>query len=743
MPISIRSRLLLLVISALLPAIAGALWVIANTFEAERRAMERGLRDSAAALSMVVERELTQRAAIARALSTSAMLDDAPSVTPGQLAYFDRQARMAMQGLAGWVEIRSADGLLFSTRPAGPFKSSAPESSPTELAQTAFVTPLEPDPGHRGWHAAVVQPVVRGERTVANLAVTILPSELQRIVDQQQLPQGWLTTVMDGRGVVVARSSGGAAFVGRSATPEMRQALSSRTEGRFEAMSLDGAEVAGYFNTSPQGWTFFTAMPQSEFGGHVPAAVLQLLAGGAVLLLLTVGGAIWISRRITDPVDALAQMAARMHAGQPVQAQPSGVAEFDKVGDAIAEAARSMHGAHAELERRVEEAIARTRDAEQRVSQSQRVEALGRLTGGVAHDVNNLLGVISNSAYLIERHTQHQPELQGPLAATMRAVDAGRRLSQHLLRFAGRHATRPERIDLALALPEMRELLSIVLGKRIVVEVKVAPGTSRIVVDAGELELALINLALNARDALQQPGPQGAHVWLEAANAGPAELAELAPGPYVMITFTDDGKGLDDATASRAFEPFFTTKPAGLGSGLGLSQVHGFCTEAGGRASIASTPGLGTTVSLLLPADEMQAVAPTPAAPAGRSAQPDLAGMRVLLVEDNESLGDVTAALLGSYGCSVRLARSAEQALAFIDDGDDFDAVLSDIVMPGGMDGIALGQTLKARQPELPVVLISGYSSERVPRDQFTVLHKPCSPQDLVGALRAAAAPRA
>jgi CheY-like chemotaxis protein len=296
-------------------------------------------------------------------------------------------------------------------------------------------------------------------------------------------------------------------------------------------------------------------------------------------------------------------------------------------------------------------------------------------------------------------------------------------------------------MNLALALPEMRELLAIVLGKRIAVEVEVAPGTSSIVVDAGELELALINLALNARDALQRPGPEGAHVWLEASNADPNDLGELPAGPYVLISFTDDGKGLDEATASRAFEPFFTTKPAGLGSGLGLSQVLGFCTEAGGSARIASTPGLGTTVSLLLPAQAAGDGAASGARLPGTAAPGDLAGLRVLVVEDNESLGDVTAALLGSYGCQVKLARSAEQALGIIDEGAGFDAVLSDIVMPGGMDGIALGQALKARFPDLPVVLISGYSNERVPREHFPVLHKPCTPQDLVDAIRAAVAP--
>jgi signal transduction histidine kinase len=744
MPISIRSRLLLLVMSVLLPAMAGALWVLASTFHAEHRTLEQGLRDSAGALSMVVDRELSQREAIARLLAMSDTLEGGEPPNRAQLIHFERQARHAMQGLSGWVELRSPEGLLLSTRqPAGEPADAGAGDALFALSDTPQVRPLELPPGGDGrWRAAVIQPVQHGGRTVLNVAVTLLPGELQRIIDQQRLPPSSVATVLDPHGRVVARFPGGPAYVGRVANNELLSQMASGREGLVEANTLDGVPVIGYYSTSPQGWSFITALPRGELAGRVPTAVMQLLAGGSVLLALAVGGSLWVSRRIVEPVYALEQMAERMQAGEAVQPRSSGVDEFDKVGAAIAQAARAMHDAHTELERRVAEAIARTREAEQRASQSQRVEALGRLTGGVAHDVNNLLGVISNSAYLIERRTHDRPELQGPLQATMRAVESGRRLSQHLLRFAGRHATRPERLNLALALPEMRELLAIVLGKRIAIEVEVAPGTHGVVADAGELELALINLALNSRDALQHPGPEGAHVWLEASNAPPDDVRELPPGPYVLITFTDDGKGLDEATASRVFEPFFTTKPTGLGSGLGLSQVHGFCTEAGGSARITSTPGLGTTVSLLLPAETSGAGLPPGTRAGGMPAPGDLAGLRVLVVEDNESLGDVTAALLGSYGCQVKLARSAEQALALFDEGADFDAVLSDIVMPGGMDGIALGQALKARLPDLPVVLISGYSSERVPRDSFTVLHKPCTPQDLVGAIRDAVAPQ-
>ncbi|HJV71325.1 sensor histidine kinase [Ideonella sp.] len=301
-----------------------------------------------------------------------------------------------------------------------------------------------------------------------------------------------------------------------------------------------------------------------------PPGASPWFAGGVLLLLgLAIGGALGLSRAVARDIN---------------------------------DDENTQREARAELERRLEAATLRSREAEQRALHGQRFEALGRLTGAVAHDMNNLLGVISNSAYLIERHGQQQPELQAPLAATMRAVEAGRRLSQHLQRFANRHAGRAERIDLASSLPEMGELLAVVLGKRIAIEVEVAPGTGAIVADPGGLELALINLALNARDALQAAAPEGAHVRLAAGNAGPGELDGLPPGPGVLIRFSDDGQGIDEHAAARAFDPFFTTRPAGQASGLGLAQVQAFCAGAGGRARISGAPGRGTTVSLILPA---------------------------------------------------------------------------------------------------------------------------------------------
>jgi CheY-like chemotaxis protein len=252
-----------------------------------------------------------------------------------------------------------------------------------------------------------------------------------------------------------------------------------------------------------------------------------------------------------------------------------------------------------------------------------------------------------------------------------------------------------------------------------------------VTVDAGELELALINLALNARDAM----PTGGRVWLNARNAEEPEVTGLMPRPYVFITLTDEGTGIGADLADRVFEPFFTTKPTGKGTGLGLSQVHGFCAQAGGMARLASTPGLGTSVTMVLPAADTDAMAPdlTQAAPQG-----SIAGARVLLVEDNEQLGQVTAALLHDHGCTVHHAHDPEEALRVLATQAEFDVMLTDVVMPGTMDGVHLARLLKGLRPNLPAVLISGYSAALAQASDFVVLHKPCSREDLLAALHQA-----
>ena len=776
MPLPIRSRLLVLVLSVMLPGIIAALWVSWRTWSDEQEATVRHMRDSTRALSMVVDKELARRAGIARVLSLSQILDSAPQVPQDDLAMLELQSRRAMQGLSGWVELNAPGRTLFSTRlasgrvpdtplapaaaasapglavtgPAAVAAAPAPLELPTTAAsrpvlvreavpliEQAVIGDLGPDPATGQLRAQIVQPIERGGHVWLNMSISVLPQEMQQIIDAQRLPPDWTATIMDGRGTVVARHPGGISYAGRPGTDDLRRLIATREEARFDSVNLDGKPVVGYFTKSPQGWTVVTAVPRdSGMGGLGGRTALQPIAIGALLLVLVgMFGALWISRRISGPIHALSAIASELRSGEPVRAPKTGMLECDEVALALADASVAIRQGRSELEDRVNEAIDRTREAEQLSSRSQRTAALGRLTGGVAHDFNNLLGVISNSAHLIQR-SPHAESLAMPLGAIMRSVDVGSRLTQHLLRVAGRQPVHPQVVDLRSTLGEMNELLATVLGKRMQLTMTMAPDLPSVRVDPSELELALINIALNARDATNGMG----EITLEAGRAAPGDVQDLAPGEYVAISVSDRGPGIPEDLLVRVFEPFFTTKPVGKGTGLGLSQVLGFCVQAGGTARIASQLGAGTTVTLLLPA---RSSASASSGARDEVAQPEaranaLAGARVLLVEDNEELNRVTASLLRSFSCQVLTAKDADEALQLFGSGAAVDVVLSDVVMPGSMDGQALARELRKRRPGLPVVLISGYSEALTAESSFIVLRKPASPSQILEALRRA-----
>ncbi|MFG6465704.1 ATP-binding protein [Roseateles sp. BYS87W] len=739
MPVTIRSRLLLLVLSALLPCMLGVAWLIGSTYEAERVAHSRTLRDTSRALSMLVDGELQRRAAIAHVLAQSPELDGSLPLDAERRLGFDQLARRAMQGLEGWVELRAPGEVLISTRQPEGQTTSTP--GPAQLQAQPVMLPLGLDPRWEA-HAAWVEPVMRQDRLAYNIVVTVKPAELQRIVDAMAPPPGWFGTVLDATGHLVARRPGGAQFVGRLATPVILERLKQAREGEFESISLDGMQTVGYFSTSATGWTYVSAMPRAAYAGRMPQAVQRLVVGALALLALALLGAMWVARRIETPVRALEGLAQDLQAARPVQAQATGLVEADGVAVALADAGRSLAQARDELERSVAEAVARTRQVEQRVAQEQRVMALGRLTGGVAHEFNNLLGIISNSRHLIARQAAGST-LERALGAIQRSVDRGSQLTQHLLRFSGQHPALAQAVQLDRYLPEVQGLMRSVLSRTIDIRVEVTPDLPAVQVDASELDLALVNLALNAHDAL----PDGGALHLLARLATADEAADLAPGTYVLLAVSDDGRGLDAAQVEHAFEPFFTTKQVGQGTGLGLSQVHGFATQAGGTARLASTPGLGTTVSLLLPVvppaaspvHSASAVHLHDGAAAGTGPIETLNGTHVLLVEDDASLAEVTAALLSAHGARVHRAAGADQALEQMERLPQVDVVLTDVVMPGRLDGVALARQLRAQHPALAVVLISGFNLADVSPGEFTQLRKPCAPHDLLAALRVAA----
>ena len=360
----------------------------------------------------------------------------------------------------------------------------------------------------------------------------------------------------------------------------------------------------------------------------------------------------------------------------------------------LAERAGALVRANAELKVQVGE---RTK-AEDQLRQAHKMQALGQLTGGIAHDFNNLLTVIQGSADMLRRPALAEDKRLRYADAVVQAAARAAALTGQLLAFARRQPLRPEVIEANELIRGMTDLLDRTLGERIEVRTNLAADACAVEADRAQLESALLNIAVNARDAM----PDGGLLTIRTAIVG-----EVRAGRMIALSVSDSGVGMDEDTLARAFEPFFTTKATGKGTGLGLSQVYGFASQSGGEVHIDSAPGEGTTVTLRLPCSG--------AAHSGRRGE-EYAGPekrrsgRILLVEDNEEVGEFAETLLGELGHEVIRVRSGEAALrAALDSA--FDAVFTDVVMPG-MSGLELAEQLAELRPELPVILTTGYSDE-------------------------------
>ncbi|WP_426954478.1 MASE4 domain-containing protein [Muricoccus radiodurans] len=405
------------------------------------------------------------------------------------------------------------------------------------------------------------------------------------------------------------------------------------------------------------------------------------------------------------------------------------------------------------LRARAEAAAEEVARAEAALRQAQRMEAVGQLTGGIAHDFNNILMVVGSGLEMIRRRPGDEARVVRSAEAGLEAVARGARLTRQLLTFARRKDLRPETVNPNALLLDFEPLLRRAVGEAARLDLDLHPGLNPASLDRSEFEAAVLNLVVNARDAV---GPGGRiavtsrNATRTAEEAGADPPGESLPaGGYAVITVADNGPGMDEATLARAFEPFFTTKEFGRGSGLGLAQVYGFARAAGGIARLRSRPGAGTTVELWLPwsASETPAAAAPARGPAA-ALRRATAGETVLAVEDEPAVLAAAVESLADLGYHVLPARDAAEALEHLRGEERVDVLFSDVVMPGGMNGVQLAVEARRLRPGLRVVLTSGYTNEAlagqhgVPAD-VPVLAKPYRREDLVRLLAPQAAMRA
>ncbi len=375
--------------------------------------------------------------------------------------------------------------------------------------------------------------------------------------------------------------------------------------------------------------------------------------------------------------------------------------------------------------------------SEEALNHAQRLESVGQLTGGIAHDFNNLLTIIQGNLQVLEE----LPELAGHawgqhlVDAATRATKRGAELTGKLLAFSRRQVLQPKPVDVGVLLNSLADMLRRTLDQRIRIDVEVAPACPPVLADPGQLESALLNIAINARDAMPDGGSLRFRV--ERCAELPSEIRIDGDGGFVAISITDTGTGMPEEVKERAFEPFFTTKEAGRGTGLGLSTVYGFVKQSKGTIAIDSVPGKGTTLTLYIPQPLTSEVLAT--ATAGAS-QVVAQGLKVLLVEDESEVRAVVRTFLDALGCEVAAASSGEQALLVLGPDAEFDLVLTDIALGAGMRGTQFAALVQKQCPKTAVLLMSGFSSELLEADRdsppsWELLRKPFSRDELARAI--------
>ncbi|WP_052341479.1 hybrid sensor histidine kinase/response regulator [Salinarimonas rosea] len=375
--------------------------------------------------------------------------------------------------------------------------------------------------------------------------------------------------------------------------------------------------------------------------------------------------------------------------------------------------------------------------AQEQLRQAQKMEAVGQLTGGVAHDFNNLLTIIKTSSDLLRRPNLPDERRRRYVDAISETVDRGAKLTAQLLAFARRQSLKPEAFDVAARIQAITEMLATIVGARVPIVSDVSAEPCWVMADVSQFETALVNMAVNARDAMDGEG--ALTVTVHRAGQVPAIRGHAAKaGDFVCVGLSDTGSGIPAEKLERIFEPFYTTKEVGKGTGLGLSQVFGFVKQSGGDVLVESEVGRGTTFTLFLPRVDGEperdlAVGDAAAAPVEAHGR----GRRVLVVEDNGEVGRFSTQILQDLGYEPTLACNGSEALGLLAETNGFDVVFSDVVMPG-MSGIELGEEIRRRHPGLPVVLTSGYSHVLAEegRHGFELLKKPYSAEDLSRMLR-------
>ena len=744
----IQARLTMLALATALPLVALASFAILQAVDDQRTQIQRDVQQTVESFLADVDREISALQAQLQVLATS------PSLQTDDLMAFDRQMREALtiQGTGIVLLDTKAQQLINTSRPFGAY---LPRATNSEMLDRVVATG-KPHISDLIIGAVLRRPVltvgvpVFRDGTVAYVLVMVVgPEIMSALLQEEALSPDWTAAIFDQKGLTVARTRDLDRFIGQPAAPILLKKMAGAAESWFPNVTKDGIAVYSTFRRSQiSGLTVAIGLPREYVDAPLRRARWTAFGGGAGILALSLALAFWVGRGIRRPVDALTTAAGVLGSGKPIGPLIPGVRELDQVGEALRRASAALARSREELESMVAERtqelasanerlraeIAAREQAQAALLQAQKMEAMGQLTGGVAHDFNNFLTAVSGSLALLEASISDERSLR-LLHTAQRGATRGAKLTEALLAFARKQRLDPVPADLNAIVAEMSEMLGRAIGASI--EIRHVPATELwpVLIDVSQIETALLNIALNARDAM----PGGGVLVIETANVpagAPGLPAEVAGQDCVLVSLRDTGSGMSREVLDRAFEPFFTTKEIGKGTGLGLSMVFGVVRQSGGTVRVRSRLREGTTVHIFLPSTvEVGALGSLPVT---RSEAAESA--HILVVDDDPDVRWITAEDLRERGYIVTEADGGRAALAILERNDPCDLMVVDLVMTG-LSGADTARLARRTRPDLKVLFCSGYADlSRFKEDvgDEALLKKPFRPDILAEAVRTA-----
>ena len=615
-PLGIKARLMALAAVTALPLVALAGVAIISFINFQRVQLQNEVAGKVNALVNDVDRQI-------RAVQVELkMLASLPSVQSGDLAAFAEQLHAAVRVYGTALVLLDTHGqhLINTNRPFG---EPLPRATNTKMYDRVVasglpqVSDLVIGATLRRPLISVGVPVVHDGRVVYVLAMGIKPEIISGLLGEKNLVSeaispGWTIAIVDRNGTILSRNRDLDQFLGKPVAPLLRKAmLSGAKDTWIENITSEGTPVYSTFRTSSlSGWSVAIGVPKEFVDGPLRRAWVLAVGGGISFFALSLALAYWMAQAIRRPVDKLAAMAKEMGSGEAVSRLYTGVRELNLVGDALYDAARRLahHREHleevvaqrtqelADVNNQLRTEIGAREQAQITLLQTQKMEAIGQLTGGIAHDFNNLLTVACGALDTLSERMPGEINLE-LVRSAQSAMWRGATLTRALLAFARKQRLEPVLADLNSVILEMSEMLRRSIGPSVEIRHSLAVELWPVVIDIGQFETALLNVAINARDAM----PRGGTLSITTANVSNELLEEVAARDCILVSVSDTGTGMSPEVMKRAFDPFFTTKEFGRGTGLGLSMVFGVVHQSGGTVRLRSQIGIGTTVLIYLP----------------------------------------------------------------------------------------------------------------------------------------------